>query len=93
MEKGILFQGSREGVVGEIIPTTRPSTSATPEHKKARELTAKDTVRTLALVRAAGLEPAHRMATEPKSVESTNSTTPAYPITQQKGTDSSLRSE
>ena len=31
-----------------------------------------------AVVRAAGLEPAHRMATEPKSVESTNSTTPAY---------------
>lgn len=30
------------------------------------------------MVRAAGLEPAHRMATEPKSVESTNSTTPAY---------------
>ena len=29
------------------------------------------------MVRAAGLEPAHRMATEPKSVESTNSTTPA----------------
>ena len=29
------------------------------------------------LVRAAGLEPARRMAMEPKSVESTNSTTPA----------------
>ncbi len=39
------------------------------------------------LVRAAGLEPAHRMATEPKSVESTNSTTPAYSMTQRKGTD------
>lgn len=30
------------------------------------------------LVRAAGLEPARRMAMEPKSIESTNSTTPAY---------------
>lgn len=32
------------------------------------------------LVRAAGLEPARRMAMEPKSIESTNSTTPAYSI-------------
>lgn len=30
------------------------------------------------MVRAAGLEPARRMAMEPKSIESTNSTTPAY---------------
>lgn len=30
------------------------------------------------LVRATGLEPARRMAMEPKSIESTNSTTPAY---------------
>lgn len=35
-------------------------------------------IRTLAMVRAAGLEPARRMAMEPKSIESTNSTTPAY---------------
>lgn len=31
------------------------------------------------LVRAAGLEPARLLAMEPKSIESTNSTTPAYP--------------
>ena len=35
------------------------------------------------LVRAAGLEPARRMAMEPKSIESTNSTTPAA-VTQAK---------
>ena len=35
-------------------------------------------IRTLVMVRAAGLEPARRMAMEPKSIESTNSTTPAY---------------
>lgn len=29
------------------------------------------------MVRAAGLEPAHHTAMEPKSIESTNSTTPA----------------
>ena len=32
------------------------------------------------MVRAAGLEPARRMAMEPKSIESTNSTTPASAI-------------
>ena len=70
----LLENGRRISAFASQLPFMRGTALTLTEHKKP----AGPCGACRFLVRAAGLEPARRMAMEPKSIESTNSTTPAY---------------
>lgn len=71
----LLENGSRISTFASQLPFMR-GTALTPDPSIKNRQAPCGACRFL--VRAAGLEPARRMAMEPKSIESTNSTTPAY---------------
>ena len=71
----LLENGRRISAFASQLPFMR-GTALTPDPGIKNRQAPCDACRVM--VRAAGLEPARRMAMEPKSIESTNSTTPAY---------------